>query len=207
MRVRDRLVVAVLVTLALVGGMWELLVSPERNQVTSLSGQIVSERAALASAELQVSSARRAAIAYTSHLAQISQVMRAVPPVAGEAQLVATIDRLTGTKIEPDFRELDVGTDAATASGPESVGLTFTFWTTYSGLQKFLAALDSLTATDGSNVNVSGRLFTVTSVVLAPLGLNGVPSDVTKATIEADAYLQSSPAAAVPTTGATGPTG
>ncbi len=208
MRVRDRLVIAVIVVVALAGGMWLMLVSPERATVATLSTQITAERAALVTAEAQVVSARRAATSYVSDLHQIDEVMRAVPEVPAEADVVATIDRLTGTYVQPDFREIDVGSNLATGAGPGSVELTFTYWTTYQGLQNFLAALDGLTVTDGHNVSASGRLFTVTSVTLAPLSSPAAPPNVTRATITAQVYLQGGLSATVaPATGATGTTG
>lgn len=207
MRVRDRLVAAVIVALALVGLMWLALVSPERAQVTSLSSQISTQRAALAGAEAQVASARRAVTGYVGHLHQIDEVIKAVPQAPAEAEVVATIDKLTGTKVEPDFREIDVGADTATGAGPVALGLTFTYWATYQGLQTFLARLDSLTATDGLNVNANGRLFTVTAVSLEPLGSNQAPADAMRVTVTAQVYLQGGVSSATPSTGATGSTG
>jgi hypothetical protein len=186
--------------------MWVLLVSPERSQVAAISSQIDAQRTALATAQGQVATARTAAIGYAGHLRQIDAVLRAVPPVPGEAALIATIDRLAGTQV--DFRELDLGAAGATAAGPLSLELKFTYWTTYQGLQNFLTALDSLTTTDGSNVNANGRLFTVTSVSLTPLGDSALaPPNVTKATVSALAYLQAAPAVASGATGTTGATG
>ena len=207
MRVRDRLVVAVIVAVALAGLMWVALVSPERAQVTTLDAQITTQRSALVGAEAQVASARHAVDGYVGHLHQIKEVIKAVPKVPAEAEVVATIDKLTGTKVEPDFRELDVGSDTTTGTGPSALGLTFTYWTTYKGLQSFLKKLDSLTKTDGLNVNASGRLFTITAVSLAPLSSSQAPANVTRASVTAEVYLQGAASCAVPATGATGATG
>jgi hypothetical protein len=205
MRVADRLIVAIVAAVVVVGAMWLMLVSPERSKVAAVSSQIATERVSLATAQAQVASARRAAIAYVGHLHQIDAVLRAVPPVPGEAALIATIDRLAGTKV--DFRELDVGATSAGAGSPGSIGLTFTYWTTYQGLQSFLTALDNLTTTDGANVNSNGRLVTVNAISLAPLNAAAAPLNVTKATISATAYLQGSTAVASGATGTTGTTG
>ena len=207
MRVRDRLVVAVIVAVALAGLMWVALVSPERAEVKTLDAQITTQRSALVGAEAQVASARHAVDGYVGHLHQIKEVIKAVPKVPAEAEVVATIDKLTGTKVEPDFRELDVGSDTTTGTGPSALGLTFTYWTTYKGLQSFLKKLDSLTKTDGLNVNASGRLFTVTAVSLAPLASPQAPPNTTRASITAEVYLQGAASSAVPATGATGATG
>lgn len=200
MRVRDRLVLAVIAAALIAGAMWILLVAPERSQVTSLSTQIDTSRAALVTAQSQLASARRAAAGYVDDVHQIAEVMKAIPPSPGEAALIRTIVRLAGTKV--DFKELDVASGGATATGPVSFGLTFTFNTSYHDLQNFLAALDALTATDGSKVNASDRLFTVGSVALAPLS-----STTTRASVTASVYLQSAAAVATAPAGATSPTG
>jgi hypothetical protein len=215
MRPRDRLVAAAVAALILIGGMWVLLVSPERGKVATLDSLITNERSALAAAETQIASGRRAVAAYVGHLRQIDDVIRAVPQTPAEADVVATIDKLAGTKV--DFRELDVSGASASATGPASFGLTFSFWTTYKGLQSFLTALDGLTSTDGTNVNANGRLFTVSSVSMSPLNSPTLaPMNVTKATITAQAYVQgglgattgaTGGAATGATTGATGATG
>jgi type II secretory pathway pseudopilin PulG len=205
MRVRDRLVVAVIVAGVIVVGVWVALVSPERAQVTSLSAQITTEQSALATAQAQAASARHAVDAYVDHLHQIDEVIKAVPQVPAEAEIVATIDKLTGTKVEPDFRELDVGSNSATSGGPLSLGLTFTYWTTYRSLQDFLAKLDDLTLTDGTNVSAGGRLFTVTAISLTPLGSGQGPADLAKATVTAEVYVQGA-LSSTPATGATATT-
>jgi Tfp pilus assembly protein PilO len=207
MRVRDRLVVAVIVAIAIAGGMWMVLVSPERAQVASLSSEVTAERTALSAAEASVVNARHALTGYVGHLHQIDQVMRAVPQIPAEADVVATIDRLTGKKINPDFRAINVGTSSATGTGPVSLGLSFSYWTTYQGLQHFVAALDRLTVTNGTSVRTSGRLFTVTSIALAPLNSDEAPPNVESATVTAQVYLQGSPSSPTPATGATGATG
>jgi len=207
MRVRDRLVVAVIVAAAIAGGMWIMLVSPERQQAATLSTQVTAERAALTAAEASVLSARRAVTGYVGHLHQIDQVMRAVPPIPAEAEVVATIDRLTGKKIEPDFRAINVGTNSSTAAGPVSLGLSFTYWTTYQGMQHFLAALDRLALTNGASVRTSGRLFTVTSITLTPLNSSEAPPNVESATVTAQVYVQGAPSSPTPATGATGAAG
>jgi len=200
MRVRDRLVLAVIAAALIAGAMWVLLVAPERTQVSSLSTQIDAARAALVAAQSQLASARTAATGYVDDVHQIAEVMKAIPPSPGEAALIHTITKLAGTKV--DFHELDVANGGATATGPVSLGLTFTFNTGYHDLQNFLAALDGLTTTDGSKVNASDRLFTIGSVALAPLS-----PTTTKATVTASVYLQGAAAAATVPTGTTSPTG
>jgi hypothetical protein len=93
----------------------------------------------------------------------------------------------------------------AATGGLSSIGLSFTFTATYGRLQSFFTAVDALTQTDGTNVRVKGRLFTVNSVTLTPVGGGGAT-----ATVNMDVYempVSATPTAATPATGATAPTG
>ena len=197
MRVRDRLLLAVVAAVVVVAATWILLVSPERSQVGSISTQIGTARSALVTAQGQLASARSAASGYIDEVHQVDNVMRAVPPSPDEPALIRTITRLAGTKV--DFHELDVGGGSATAAGPVSLGLAFTFYTSYKNLQSFLAALDALTSTNGSRVSSNDRLFTINSVSLSPQ-----TATTTKATVDAQVYLQGATAAPTGATGATG---
>ena len=200
MRPRDRLVIALIVAIALVGGMWLILVSPERSKISTLYTQISGQRVALGQAQAQLDASRAAVAAYVCHVHQIGAVMRAVPKSPAEAALIRTIVKLAGTKV--DFQQLGVGGGGASAAGPLSLGLSFNFAANYGNLQSFLASVDALTTTDGTNLNAGGRLFTIQSVSLSP-----DPPNSTKATIVATVYQQNPATATVGVTGATGVVG
>jgi hypothetical protein len=199
MKVRDRLIVAVMVAVVAIGAVWLLLVSPERNQASSLSSQIATEQAALGPAQAALSAARAAAAGYPSDVHQLAQVITAVPRTTDEPGLITTITKLAGTAV--DVHELDVGTNSGTAAGPIAIGLTFTFYASYGALQKFIVALDRLVATDGTNLLANGRLFTIEGVTLAPK----VPGTGVRATVTAVSYQQTP--VAPPATGASGASG
>ncbi|MGH2851313.1 MAG: hypothetical protein ACRDLP_11920 [Solirubrobacteraceae bacterium] len=204
MRVRDRLIIAGVAAVIAVGGFWLLLVSPERDKASSLSTQIGTERAALVSAEGALQAARTAAAGYPGDVHAISQVLAAAPAVPDEPALVTLFTKLAGTPV--NVHEIDVGAPGADASGLASLGLTFTFHATYQSMQNFITAVDRLTATDGTNIKIGGRLVTIDSVTLAPY-LN----DTATATVTAMVYSQgaaaTAPAAPTAATGSTGATG
>ena len=207
MRVRERLILAVIAAVIVVGAVWLVLVSPERSKASDLGTQIATERAALVSAQASLTSALATAAGYPADVAAISHVMTAVPPDPQEPNIVTTITKLAGTSV--DVHEISVGGAAATSAGPIGIGLTFTFKTTYASLESFIAKLDNLLKTDGTHVDASGRAFTVNSVALAPLAPNQ-----TTATVTLDAYAQNAAAPVASTTtspttptGATGTTG
>ncbi len=200
MKPRDRLVVAIIGAILVVGAMWIVVVSPQRSQAGALTTQINTERDALTQAQTELAGARRAVASYAGHIHQISAVMRSVPPSPAEAALIKTIVKLAGTKV--DFKELDLGGGGASAAGPTAVGLTFTFNSNYGNLQSFLSAVDALTTTNGTQVSSNGRLFTIQTVSLTPAG-----SGNTKATIVASVYQQNPASTGIGATGVTGATG
>ena len=197
MRVRDRLIVAVVAALVVVGAVYVVLVSPERSKVASLTSQVATAHSTLASAQASLAAARSSAAGYVDDVHAISQVMTAVPPTLNEPDLMALIAKLAGGQV--DFHQINVGTTFAT-TGPVALGLSFTFKSTYQQLQNFLAAIDALAQTDGKNIAAHGRLFTIASLTLAPIS-NGR----TQATVTANVYTQgANPVAATGATGATG---
>ena len=199
MKVRDRLVLAVIAAFLVAGAMWVIVVSPERGKISTLDSKISAEQVALTQAQTQLNGARDAVAAYVGHVHQIDAVMQAVPPSPAESSLIKTIVKLAGTKV--DFRALNVAGAGASTAGPVSFGLTFDFDANYGNLQSFLTAIDGLTTTDGTSLSSHGRLFTIQSVSLQP-----DPPSNTKATIVASVYQQDTTLGATGATGAIGTT-
>jgi hypothetical protein len=195
MKVRDRLIIAVVAAVIAIGAVWLLLVSPERNKASSLSAQIATEQAALGPAQASLVAARTAAAGYPSDVRALAQVITAIPRTVDEPGVIRTITKLAGTSV--DVHEIDLGGDGASPQGPLELGLSFTFNSTYGALQAFIDSIDHLLSTDGANIVADGRLFTIEGVALSP-----VPPHGTRATVTAVAYDQA-PAAA-PAAGATG---
>ena len=207
MRVRERLILAVIAAVIVVGAVWLVLVSPERSKASNLGTQVATERSALAAAQATLATAQATAAGYPADVKAISQVMTAVPPDPQEPNIVTTITNLAGTSV--DVHEISVGGPAASGTGPVAIGFTFTFKTTYKALESFISKLDNLLKTDGTHVDASGRAFTVNSVALSPL-----PPNRTTATVTVDAFAQNAaaPVASSTTTPITpitptGPTG
>jgi Tfp pilus assembly protein PilO len=197
MKVRDRLVLAVVAAIAVIAAMWLVVVSPERNQVTTLSGQIAGERESLQTAQAQLASSRVAVAGYVGHVHQIEAALRAIPVTPQEAALVRTIVNLAGTKV--DFHNLSVQGAAAGAAGATGLTLSFEFNSTYGNLQNFLKEVDDLAKVDGTTLDADGRLFTIHSVSLEPS-----PPSSTNASVSAVVYEQAGP---IGPTGATGASG
>jgi hypothetical protein len=200
-RATDKLVAAVVAALLLVGVVYLMLVSPERSQASSLSAQIATEQAALSAAQASLASERTTVASYGSDVKELAQVANAVPVNIDEPSMIRTFTRLAGTTV--DVHGLAVGGPTAVTQGPTALGLTFTFNATYGSLQSFIAALDRLVGTDGTNIVANGRLFTITGVALSP---NNDKRSTTKATVTGESYSQTPGifASAAAATGATG---
>lgn len=191
MKVRDRLIVAVVAAIVVIGAVWLLLVSPERNKASSLSAQIVTEQTALSDAKASLAASRSAAAGYPGDVRALVNVVTAVPASIDEPTVITTVTRLAGTKV--DVHAIGVSSADASSSSTatpatgsaNALALSFTFNTTYLGLQKFLASLDNLTQTDGTNISATGRLFTVSSIQFTPNGPGGI-----QAAISAQSYSQ-----------------
>jgi hypothetical protein len=199
-RPRDRLVLAGVLAIVVIGAMWLLVVSPERSKVASLSTQIGAQQTALTSAQAQLDSARGAVASYVAHIHEINAAVRSVPLTPAESELIKTIVKLTGTKV--DFHQVAIGAPGSSTAGPTSLGLTFTFSSNYGNLQSFLAAVDDLTTTDGTHISSHGRLFTIQTVSLSPAAHGS-----TTASIIASVYQQNPASIVVGATGASGTTG
>lgn len=197
MRAIDKLIAAGVVAALLAGAVWLMLVSPERSQAGALSAQIAAERSTLSSTEASLASARAAVASYPGDVRALAQVATAVPTAADESTVITTITKLAGTKV--DFESIDVGGDNATAQGPQSLGLTFSFKATYASLQSFIAHLDQLVLTNGTNFTAHGRLFTISGMGITPTGAGGTSASVTAA-----AYFQTPGSSTAADTAATG---
>jgi Type II secretion system (T2SS), protein M len=195
-KVRERLIVAAVGALVVIGAVWMLLVSPERKQASSLSAQIATGQSALISAQASLTTARSVAAGYPGDVRALAQVTAAVPASLDEPSVITTITKLAGTKV--DVHEIGVSTGLDPSTAASSLTLSFTFNATYASMRSFLLALDRLTNTDGTNIAASGRLFTVSAISFTPQ-----PPDKTQATVTAQAFAQG----AFGATGATGPTG
>ncbi len=215
---RDRMVLIAVVVIALIGGAWMLLVSPERKQANELSAQVTAAQAQLVSAEGKVSSARTAQSEYSSAYASVVSLGKAVPPTQ---EVPALIDQLTQASHAKsvDFSSITASgsgtssaassstTAAAAATSFTSLPFSFTFSGSYFDLEHLFKQLTSFAnLTSSGQLQVSGRLLTIQSVNLSPAGnaetSSGSEQQLT-GTISATAYTLP---AGESTSGATGAT-
>ncbi|HEY2719941.1 MAG TPA: type II secretion system protein GspM, partial [Solirubrobacteraceae bacterium] len=76
---RDRLVLVAISALAVLGAVWLLLVSPERNKASKLGSEVAAASTQLAAAEAQASDARAAQQRYSAAYSAVVSLGKAVP--------------------------------------------------------------------------------------------------------------------------------
>jgi hypothetical protein len=206
---RDRLILAVVASLALIGAAWMLLIQPQRNRAAHLGAQIRLAQQQLQGAQAEAAAARAAAAAYPRNYAMVAQLGEAVP---SDDELPSLIYQLqaAATHARVSFQSLALApsssSTASTASAPgkaasaaqlppgATVGpagfptmpFTFTFNGDFFRLSNFFARLQRFVAVTRGGIEVRGRLMTVNAITLGP-GPKGFPQIT--ATISATTYM------------------
>jgi Tfp pilus assembly protein PilO len=204
MTTRDRLVLIGIVSLAILAGVWLLLVSPERKKAAKLSSEVSAASAQLASAEGQVADARGAQARYSSAYASIVSLGKAVPAGKEVPSLIYQLAHASNQK-DVEFNSIVSGAGASGSSGgsassatPAATTLagftqmpfTFVFNGSYSDLYHLFQSLNTSTVqTSSGALQVSGRLLTIQSAKLGPASSEGAGSHELSGTITATAYV------------------
>jgi Tfp pilus assembly protein PilO len=202
---RDRIVIIVVATLAILGAVWLLAVSPKREQASKLEAQVSAASATLASAEGQVASARSDQARYEAAYASVVSLGKAVPASQEVPGLIYQLDQASNQK-DVEFASITAGgggsssssatsASAAAGAGFTAMPFTFVFNGTYQDLYHLFQQLNNYTVQTSSGVQVSGRLLTIQGVKLAPVGNSSAASGAAKSreelsgTITATAYV------------------
>ena len=219
MTTRDRIVMMVVATLAVLGAVWFLAVAPKREQAAKLSREVSAAQSQLASAESQVSSASTAQARYETAYASIVSLGKAVPASQEVPSLIYQLARATNEKnvefasitatvpgaagSSPAASSPAASGSAASASAASGAGFTqmpftFVFNGSFDSLYSLFQQLDGFTTRGAAGaLRVSGRLLTIQSVKLAPVSESGSgkgngskqSSEQLSGTITATAYV------------------
>ncbi len=193
---RDRMVIMVVVVAVALAAVWIEVVSPERQQASTLGAQVAAAQSQLASAEGQVANARAAQSQYAAAYSAMVSLGKAVPPSQEVASLIYQLTRASDQK-NVDFSSISSGGGSASASTPAASSVaaagftqlpfTFSFEGSYFDLEHLFRQLaDFATLGSAGNIEVSGRLLTIRSVSLSPGASAG--SELT-GSITATAYV------------------
>jgi hypothetical protein len=215
---RDRMVLIGVVLLAILGAAWLGVVSPERKQAGKLDAQVAAAKSQLATAESQLANGRSAQARYSAAYASIVSLGKAVPPSEEVPSLIYQLTRASNQK-SVEFASIatgsgggssasagssaGAGSSASSAAGPATAAaagftqmpFTFVFNGSYFDLEHLFQQLNRFTLhTSSGGLQVSGRLLTIQSVKLAPLGNADSPtalgnSEQLSGTITATAYV------------------
>jgi hypothetical protein len=210
MTARDRGVLIGIVSLALLGAVWFLLVAPEREKASKLEASVNAASAQLATAEGELTSARGAQARYAAAYNSIVNLGKAVPPAQEVPSLVYQLDQASNHK-QVDFNSIVTGGSAgagasgaapsaaasaastAASSAFSQMPFTFVFNGSFFNLEHLFQQLNRFTErTASGTLEISGRLLTVQSVKLAPLASGGgaeASKGALSGTITATAYV------------------
>jgi Type II secretion system (T2SS), protein M len=179
---RDRIVLIVFASLAVLASVWLLVVSPERKRATGLATQVSAAQAQLATAESTVASARGAQARYTAEYASVVSLGKAVPPSQEVSSLIYQLDQASNQK-QVEFNSITSGggssaspasaaaaaTPGAALAGFTQMPFTFVFNGSFLDLYHLFQQLNHYTLrTASGSLEVSGRLLTIQSLKLAP---------------------------------------
>jgi hypothetical protein len=224
MTTRDRLMIMGICTLAVLGAVWFMAVSPERKQAASLNAKVAAASAQLASAESELANARSAQARYSTAYASIVSLGKAVPASQELPSLIYQLDQASNQK-QVEFNSVVSGSGSGpgapkpgtaapaaseTPAGFTQMPFTFVFNGSFFDLDHLFGQLNQFTErTSAGQLRISGRLLTIQGVTLGPLSANGAEATTNKltGTITATAYVL--PASEGLTAGATpaGPAG
>lgn len=213
---RDRMVLIGVIVLVALGAGWILVVSPERQKASKLDAQVTTAKSELASAEEQLAHARTAQSQYAAAYSSVVSLGKAVPPGQEVPSLIVQLARATGQR-DVEFSSITSGGGASASASatstttPSTAGstssasspaagasatftqmpFTFVFNGGFFNLERLFHRLDGFAATTSSGgVHVSGRLLTIQSIKLAPIGseVASGKSGQLSGTISATAY-------------------
>lgn len=182
---RDRLLLALVGIVALVGAYYMLALKPERQQATQLNASISSQQQALSTAESDYAAGRAAAASLKVDAAAWAALRQAVPAESDIPALLRILQAnadavgvglqaitLNGSPsaaaaTAPGSSSSAGGSSAAAAAGATAVPLQLTFEGGYAALDRLVHRLDGLVVMSGKSVRATGPLLTISNVSLS----------------------------------------
>jgi Tfp pilus assembly protein PilO len=182
MTTRDRLMLIGIVALAIIAAGYLMVVSPESQKASKLSGEVQSARQQLQSAETQAAEATSARSRYAASYASLVSIGPAVPASGETPSLVYALASATHNR-NVEFQSITAGNGpgGSSSSSPSSASastaaatftaepFTFGFHGSFVDLYKLLDQMEAFTnQTAVGSLQVSGRLLTIDGIQLAP---------------------------------------
>ena len=109
---RDRTLITVFVSIALVAAGWFMVIQPKRNEASKLGGQVSSAQSKLDAARQQVSAGEAARSAYARNYTQLTRLGEAVPADDNVPSLIFQVQS-AASAANVDFRSLALSSGAS----------------------------------------------------------------------------------------------
>jgi len=213
MTMRDRIVLAVIACLAIVGGVWLEVVSPERQKAVTAQAEVEKARSALVTAQQQAAAAHST----SARIAEVKHSERALKPaVPGTKAVPLIIDEISSAS---GARNVEFGaiqnsatsavgsttgskTAVTTVEGMTPVPLTFQFSGNFFQLESLLRRFATFVhPTRRGLLVVDGRLIVINSLTLSAATEGATHSKKFKLQGQVTATAFTAPTSAAPTTG------
>jgi len=200
---RDRIVIMVVGVIAVIGAVWVLAVSPERDKASKLTAQVDAAKTQLQTAEGELANAHSAQAQYAAAYTSVVRLGKAVPASQEVPSLMYQVAHASNKK-NVEFASIVSGTGGSSSTPTAAAGVTpagftqmpftFTFNGTFFDLEKLFHRMDRFTVrTTAGGLRVSGRLLTIQGVKLAPKTEGNAKQTSTKVpltgTVTATAYV------------------
>jgi hypothetical protein len=210
LRKRDRIVLVIVATAAVLGAFYMFALKPQRQQASALDSQVAIQRQAITTAQASYTLGRAAQAALKTDGQEWAALKLAVPEQSDIPALLRTLEKSASSEhvamqaltlssataaasAVPATPATGTGTTAAAAAAT-SVPIQLTFSGGYVALDKLVSKLTGLVAMSGGKVHATGPLLSINSVNLT--GSSKLTGNLT-ATI----YQLASPAGATTTGG------
>ncbi|MGZ4165979.1 MAG: type II secretion system protein GspM [Solirubrobacteraceae bacterium] len=184
LRPRDRVVLAVVGVLAVLGAFYLLALKPERQQAGALQAQIITQQQALSAAQQSYNVGRAARASLKSDGPEWAALKLAVPEQSDIPALLRTLEK-NAKSVHVSMQAITLsgaGTSSAAASAPAPattgtgtaatapaatpVPIQLTFGGGYVALNKLVRKLTGLVQVSGGKVHAMGPLLSINSVAL-----------------------------------------
>jgi|GEM_PF-3369112 len=217
---RNAIVLVVLGGLALVALLWMLAISPKRTEKAEVRDNVTAQQGRLQTAQSQLASYEAARKQFPGMLAELKTLDKAVPARGAIASLLRQIQRRAKVR-DSDLRVVALKSAAAVPAaagattapvqpgatvGPDGLSalpFTFEFTGRYFDLRDILATVRRSVSVRSGDVRVSGRLLTIDGLTFTR---TDPASPLTKAIVNATAYIAPDGATTQPPAAATAAT-
>jgi Tfp pilus assembly protein PilO len=228
-----KLLIAVVALVAALGAYWMLVLSPKREEISKLDGEIATAQADLAQTQSTLATYEKAQSAYKTNYATVVRLGKAMPADDDVRSLMVQLDA-AAKHSGVDFGRITVGGSSSSTptqqsttgkSGPPgsvtvanggytAMPFTFAFEGRYTNLQNFLSRLERFVTVSNDKINVTGRLLRLESLSLqagdkgfpyltAEIGASSYLLPQTESTAAAPAASDTAQASATPGSGTT----